>query len=93
MEPCIFSAEGDGERPAGVPIEVGIMKSSRFIASVLLFVVIVGVGPRASVGTDWSEAFRSCEMPPSAADFEFEVLRTALVGCSIDRFALERQIC
>jgi hypothetical protein len=32
-ELAIFSPDGDGERPAGVPIEVGNMKSSKFIAS------------------------------------------------------------
>lgn len=41
-ECAIFSAEGDGDSPAGVPIEVGIMKSSRFIGSWLLFAVTVG---------------------------------------------------
>jgi hypothetical protein len=42
-ECAIFSVDGDGDRPAGVPIEVGIMKSSRFIGSWLLLVVIIGV--------------------------------------------------
>lgn len=41
-ECAIFSAEGDGDSPAGVPIEVGMMKSSRFMGSWLLFVVTVG---------------------------------------------------
>jgi hypothetical protein len=41
---AIFSADGDGESPAGVPIEVGRIKSSRFIASPWLLLLCVMVG-------------------------------------------------
>lgn len=50
--------EGVGEIPAGVPIEVGTMKSSRFMASSVCVGLIV-----------WSEDCRSCAMPLGALRF------------------------
>ena len=80
VEPCMSSAEGEGESPAGVPIEVGRMKSSMFIESLLLFVVMAG--GRRWEAVDWSEAFLSCAMPLGA-------MEGALVACG---FALQWQI-
>ena len=39
-ELAIFSPDGEGDSPAGVPMDVGRMKSSRFMVS--LFAMIVG---------------------------------------------------
>jgi hypothetical protein len=43
LELGIFSPDGTGERPAGEAIEVGRIKSSRFIGS-LLVVTMAGAG-------------------------------------------------
>lgn len=50
--------EGVGEIPAGVPIEVGTINSSRFMASSVWWLLIV-----------WSEDCRSCAMPLGALRF------------------------
>jgi len=50
--------EGVGEMPAGVPIEVGTMNSSRFMASSVWLLLIV-----------WSEDCRNCAMPLGALRF------------------------
>ena len=78
---AIFSPDGDGERPAGVPIEVESIKSSRFIGS-LLFVIIVG-GWEFEFASCWSDAFLNCAMPLGA-------LEGALVACLS---FLHRRLC
>lgn len=55
---AIVLAEGVGEIPAGVPIELGTMNSSRFIVSSLRVVLIV-----------WSEDCLSWAMPLGALRF------------------------
>jgi len=65
-----LSANGDGERPAGEAMEVGRMKSSRFMAST----VMGGVRWRATSSVD----FRSCAIPLGA---EVNEAAVALVGC------------
>jgi hypothetical protein len=54
--------EGVGEIPAGVPMEVGTMNSSRFMVSSAWLVLIV-----------WSEDWRSCAMPLGAFRFCWDV--------------------
>lgn len=50
--------DGDGDIPAGVPIEVGTMNSSRFMVSSAWTGLIV-----------WSEDWRSCAIPLGALRF------------------------
>jgi hypothetical protein len=70
-ELAIFSPDGEGERPEGVPIEVGRMKSSRFIVS--LFATMVGGWGKSEL-TWLSDAFLSCAIPLGAEG-------TAPFGC------------
>lgn len=75
----IFSPDGEGDRPAGEAIEVGRIKSSRFMGS--LFAVIIGaeVCWLAASSLD----LRNCAMPLGA-----EVAEGALVGFLLSILAI-----
>lgn len=84
-ELAIFSPSGEGERPAGEAMEVGRMKSSRFMGSMAVVVAVGGV----CWWTASSDVLRSCAMPLGAGADEGALvggfLRRLIVNCQFGR--------
>ena len=70
LEVGIFSPDGKGERPAGEAIEVGRMKSSRFIGS-LLEVTMEGVAACCVAAPSLEYRSRAMPLGPAFGAEEF----------------------